>query len=66
MNHFDRIGARLPTNLERNRGNAVEPGDRSLLLRAIFDAANIANLNGRAINVGNHQLFHFTRIGIAA
>ena len=66
MNYFDRVRTRLPANFEGNGGNAIEPRDRALFFRAIFHAANIPNFHWSAIDVGDHQLLHLARIGVAS
>src|SRR5215212_1630511 len=42
---------------------SVETRKRSLFLRSVFNAANIAKLNGSTVNVGNDQLVKLAWIG---
>ena len=66
LDHFHRVRARLPANIERHRGNAVETRKRTLLFRAVFDPADIAQTHRRTVHVRDHQFVELARISETA
>ena len=56
----------MPADFKGYGRDTIKPRDRSHLFRAVFDAADVANLNGSTVDVCDHQLFHVPRIGITA
>ena len=57
VDNLDRVSARLTPNLERDGGNSVKTRKRPLLFRAVFDSADVAKSNRRAINIRDYQIF---------
>src|SRR5207237_10803831 len=64
--NVDSVGAGLPANLEGDGGYSIQPRHGTLLFCSIFNSADIANLNRRAIDVCDDQVLHLAWIGIAA
>ena len=56
----------MPANFERHGWLAIQPRDGALLFGPVFDAANVAKLDRRAIDVRHDQFFHVARVGVAA
>src|SRR5438876_5281799 len=59
----DTVGSRLAANLERDCRRTVQMGQRTLLFGPILDPANVANLDGRAVDICDDEFFHIARVG---
>src|SRR5215217_7718909 len=51
------------TVFARDWRRSVETRKRSLFLRSVFNAANIAKLNGSTVDVGNDEVVKLARVG---
>src|SRR5205814_9320438 len=66
MDDFDGVRPRLPANFEGYGRLAIQPRDGTLLFGAIFDAANVANLDRRPVDVRHDEFFHVARVRVTA
>ena len=66
MDDFDGVRPRLPANFEGHGRLAIQPRDGTLLFGAIFDAADVANLDRRPVDVRHNKFFHVARVRVAA
>ena len=62
----DRVGARLPANLQDDRRHAVEASEGALLFGAVLGAADVAHADGRAVPGGDDEVVELLGLGEAA
>src|SRR5439155_576056 len=61
LDHRDRVRVGLALDLQRYRGTAIEPGQRSLFLGAILGPANVADADGRSVPSRDDEVVEFPR-----
>ena len=61
LDHRDRVRVGLALDLQRYRGTAIEPGQRTLFLGAILGPANVADTDRRSVASRDDQVVEFPR-----
>ena len=63
FDYFDGVRARLSPDIERNRWNTIKSRKRSLFLCSVFNATDVAKLDGRAVHIRDDEIVKLARVG---
>ena len=66
LDHLDRVGARLPADLEHDGRHAVQPRERALFLGAVLGVADVADADRRAVARRDDEVVELLGVGEAS